>query len=118
MFINSKVHHMPYVYLFSAIIFEVAGIVTLKLSDGFTKPLYATVTILGWGVALYLLSISLKYFNIGFTYAIWASLGIVLVALIGVVFLGEKADWQGLLGLALILSGVVVLYKFSKMSGH
>ena len=41
-----------------------------------------------------------------------------LVALIGVVFLGEKADWQGLLGLALILSGVVVLYKFSKMSGH
>ena len=109
---------MPYLYLSIAIICEVVGTVSLKLSDGFTKPLYTTITLIGWGIAIYLLAVCLRYFSVGFTYAVWAGLGIVLVALIGVLFLGEWADWQGVLGLGFIVTGVVVLNSFSRMSGH
>ena len=108
---------MAYVLLAFAIVFEVTATTSLKLSDGFTRVVPSAVTVLGYGVSFYLLSICLKTLNVGFVYAVWAGAGIALIALIGVVALGERVDGPGLLGLGLIIAGIVVLNVFSRM-GH
>ena len=108
---------MVYIYLAVAVLCEVAGTTALKLSDGFTRPLPSAVTVVGYAAAFYLLALCLRSLSVGFTYAVWAGVGIVLVAGIGVAFLGEKADLPGIVGIGLIVAGVVVLNAFSRMSG-
>lgn len=108
---------MAYIYLGVAILCEVVGTTALKLSNGFTLPLPSLVTVVSYGAAFYLLSLCLRSFSVGFTYAIWAGVGIVLIAAVGVFFLGEKADLPGLVGIGLIVAGVIVLNAFSRMSG-
>ena len=106
------------IFLILAIMSEVAGTTALKFSEGFTKLVPSIITVVGYCLAFYLLSLSLKSINIGFAYAVWAGVGIVLIALIGVIFLGEKADAIGFFGIGLIVAGVVILNNFSKMGGH
>ncbi len=108
---------MAYVLLALAIVSEVTATTALKLSDGFTRVAPSAVVVLGYGISFYLLSICLRTMNVGFVYAIWAGAGIALIALIGVVALGERVDAAGLLGLGLIIAGIVVLNVFSRM-GH
>ncbi|MDF8285505.1 SMR family transporter [Acinetobacter baumannii] len=52
----------------------------LKLSDGFTKPLFSFITILGYIVSFYLLSIIVKELPIGIVYAVWSGMGIILAS--------------------------------------
>ncbi|MBF0379898.1 MAG: multidrug efflux SMR transporter [Magnetococcales bacterium] len=102
-------------YLAIAIVSEVIGTTALKLSEGFTKPLFSTVVVVGYGLAFYLLSLSLKTLGVGFSYAVWAGAGIILIAVIGVLFFGEKIDTPGVVGMALIVVGVVILNFYSAM---
>ena len=106
------------IFLILAILSEVAGTTALKFTDGFTRLVPSVITVVGYCLAFYLLSLSLKSMSIGFAYAVWAGVGIVLIALIGVFFLGEKADLNGMVGIGLIVAGVVILNNFSKMGGH
>lgn len=101
-----------------AIVSEVIGTSALKLSDGFTKPWPSLVVLVGYGLAFYLLSLTLKQIPVGVAYAIWAGAGIALITLIGWVVFKQALDLAGLLGISLIISGVVVLQLFSNVSGH
>ena len=51
---------MKYLYLATAIIAEVIATSSMKLSDGFTRPLWSVITILGYAIAFYCLSLTLK----------------------------------------------------------
>jgi small multidrug resistance pump len=51
-------------------------------------------------------------------YALWSGFGIVLIALIGYVVFGQALDWPAVLGLALILSGILVIHLFSNARPH
>ncbi len=109
---------MAYIYLAVAIVAEVIATTALKSADGFTR-LWPTLTVfVGYGLAFFLLSLALRTLSLGFSYAVWAGLGIVLAATAGIVFYGEKMDLPGALGLAMIICGVVVLKTLSTMSGH
>lgn len=108
---------MSYLYLALAIFCEVVGTLGLKLSFGFTKPIPSAVTAIGYVAAFYFLSLSLKSLSVGFTYAVWAGAGIILVAVLGAIFLGETFDAPGLLGIFLIVAGVVVINGFSRVDG-
>lgn len=107
----------PYIYLALAILTEVVGTSALKLSDGFTRALPSAFTVFGYASSFYLMSLSLKSLQVGFTYAVWSGVGMVLIASIGVIFLGEAVDMMGLVGLGLIIAGVIVVSGFSKMGG-
>lgn len=109
---------MTFVFLVLAIVAEVVATSALKASVGFTRPLPSIVVVVGYGVAFYLLSLVLRTLPVGLTYAIWAGLGIVLVTLVGIVAFGERPDWPGVLGIGFIVTGVVLLQVFSKMSVH
>lgn len=109
---------MPYVLLALAIVAEVLGTTALKASHGFTRLMPSLLVVAGYGCAFFLLSLSLRTFSLGFAYAVWSGLGVVLVAVAGVLIYGEKLDAAGALGIAMIIGGVVVLNLFSNVSGH
>jgi small multidrug resistance pump len=109
---------MAYLLLAVAILAEVIATTALKAADGFTKLGPTLVVLVGYGLAFFLLSVALRTLSLGFTYAVWSGLGIVLAATAGIVFYGEKLDVAGGIGLAMIIGGVVVLNTVSNMSGH
>lgn len=61
---------------------------------------------------------ALQELSISIAYAMWASVGIVAVAAIGVVFLGEEMDTAGAIGIGLIIAGVYTLNVISNVSVH
>ena len=107
-----------WLFLAVAIIGEVAATSALKSSDGFTKLAPSAVVVVGYGVAFYFLSLALKSIPVGIAYAVWAGLGIVLVAGIAWLLHGQKLDAWALVGIGLIVSGVAVLNLLSKVSVH
>ncbi|QYR53193.1 quaternary ammonium compound efflux SMR transporter QacL [Lysobacter soyae] len=107
-----------WLFLAIAIIGEVVATSALKSSEGFTKLAPSAVVLVGYGLAFYFLSLALKTIPVGIAYAIWAGLGIVLVAAIAWIFHGQKLDMWAFVGMGLIVSGVAVLNLLSKVSAH
>ncbi|MBB5154455.1 DMT family transporter [Saccharopolyspora phatthalungensis] len=101
---------MAYLLLAVAILSEVLGTISLKLSDGFSKTGPSILVAVGYVVAFTALSVVLKLgLPVGVVYAIWAGAGVALVAIIGVVFLGETITAVQVGGVALIIGGVIAL---------
>jgi small multidrug resistance pump len=109
---------MNYVYLFAAIISEVIATSALKAAEGFSRFWPSVIVILGYGIAFYCLSLTMRTIPIGIAYAIWSGVGIVLIALVGLLLYRQTLDLPALLGMALILTGVLVINLFSKTAGH
>lgn len=107
-----------WLYLAAAIIGEVIATSTLKSSEGFTRVAPSVVVVLGYGVSFYFMSLALKTIPVGIVYAIWAGVGIVLVAAIGWLMHGQKLDLWALVGIGLIVAGVAVINLLSKSSEH
>lgn len=107
-----------YLYLAIAIGAEVVATSALKASEGFTQLVPSLVVLVGYGVAFYCLSLTLRTLPVGIAYAIWSGAGIVLIAAIGVVFYRERIDLAAVLGFALIVAGVIVLNVFSSAVSH
>ena len=109
---------MGYLYLAIAIITEVAATSALKASQEFTKLIPSLVVVIGYGVAFYLLTLVLRTIPVGIAYAMWAGMGIVLVAIIGAILYKQIPDFPAAIGIGLIVAGVVVINVFSKTIGH
>ncbi|WP_269620504.1 DMT family transporter [Zhongshania sp. BJYM1] len=107
-----------YLYLAVAIVSEVIATSALKASDGFSKFIPSVVVVIGYGIAFYCLSVVLRTMPVGIAYAIWSGLGVVLIALVGLLFYQQKLDGPALLGICLIISGVVVINVFSNSVSH
>ena len=100
--------------LFLAVLAETVGTTALEASKQFTRPLPSLVVVLGYAIAFWLLSLTLRTMPVGVVYGIWSGLGVVLIALIGWLVFGQRLDLWAILGLALILSGVLVIHLFSE----
>lgn len=110
---------MPtYVTLFLAIVAEIAGTTALKSANGFTNPIPSAIVVIGYGVAFYFLSLTLRTMPVGIAYAVWSGVGIVLISAIGWVFFNQKLDLPGIFGLSLIVAGVLVVNLWSKTAVH
>ena len=104
--------------LFIAIVAEVIATSALKSSEGFTKPIASIVVVLGYMIAFYCLSLTLKTIPVGIAYAVWSGVGIVLITTVAWFVFDQKLDVWGIIGIALIMSGVLVLNLLSKTSSH
>ena len=109
---------MKWVYLVLAIVGELVGTSALKGAEGFTRLWPSLISIAGYVVAFYFLSLSLKDIPVGIAYALWSAIGIVLVSIIGYFMYGQKLDTPAMIGIGLIISGVVVINLFSASTGH
>lgn len=107
-----------WLFLLAAIISEVTATSSLKASAGFTKIMPSVVVVVGYALSFYFLSLVLKAIPIGIAYAVWAGLGIVLLAVVGWMVFGQALDAPALLGMALILAGIIIMNVFSKTVSH
>jgi len=109
---------MTYLYLTIAIVAEVIATSFLKSCEGFTRLWPSVVVLVGYALAFYFLSLTLRSMSVGIVYAIWSGVGIVLVSIMAWVLFGQKLDVPAVVGMVLIIAGVVVINLFSKSVAH
>ncbi|WEX79223.1 SMR family transporter [Sinorhizobium numidicum] len=109
---------MLYTVLVIAIVFEVLGTSAMQAAQHFTRPAPTAIMVLCYAVAFFFLSYTLRYIPVGIAYALWSGLGILLISCVGYLGFGQKLDLPAILGLALIITGVLVLNLFSKSTFH
>lgn len=100
---------MHWVLLLLAILAEVAGTLSMKLSEGFSKIIPSISLIIFYVLSLSLLNFSLKGIEVSIAYAIWSGVGTALVVVIGVFFFSEHLTSMKIISIALIILGVVGL---------
>ena len=104
--------------LLVAILSEVVGTVALKASDGFARLGPTALVVVGYGLTFYFLGLALKQIPLGVAYAIWSGLGTAGAVLAGVLLWRESLNLAGLIGIALIVAGVLILNLFPGASAH
>jgi small multidrug resistance pump len=101
-----------------ATVAEVIATSALKTTNEFTRLWPSVVVVVGYMTAFYFMTLSLRVLPVGIMYAIWAGVGIVLVAVIGWVVHKQSLDMPAIIGMAMIIMGVVVINLFSKTVNH
>ena len=105
------------IYIFAlfaaAVISETAATMMIKESEQFTKLVPSSLSIGGYILSTYFLSIIVKTVPVGIAYAIWSALGVVMICVFGAFFKKEYLDFAAILGIFLIVTGVLVIYLFS-----
>lgn len=90
-------------------ILEIAWAHSIRLTEGFTRP----VPIVGCAAltvaVLLALSFAMRTLPVGTAYAVFVGIGAVGTVVAGIVWLGESATLARAAALALILGGVVLL---------
>lgn len=109
---------MNWLYLAIAIISEVVATSALKTAEGFTRFWPSLLVIIGYASAFYFLSLTLRTIPLGIAYAIWSGVGVALVSIVGWGIYHQSLSTEALVGIALIVSGVVVLNLSSTTEGH
>ncbi len=102
-----------YTFLLIAVVAETIATTALKAAEGFTRPWPSLVVVIGYVVAFYCLSLTLRVIPLGVSYAIWSGLGIVLISVFGWVVYKQALDLPAIIGMALILCGILVMNLFS-----
>lgn len=100
---------MSYLLLTFAIIMELIGTTFLKSSEGFTKLFPTLACMASYCICFFAFSKAVVHLNLGLAYATWCGVGIVASCLISRFLFGEKLTTAGLLGVALIVCGCIVL---------
>lgn len=100
---------MAWVYLFLAAAFEIAMGVSLKLNEGWTKPVPSVAAVVCGLISIYLLAMSMKTLPVGTAYAIWTGTGAVGLVTIGILFFHDAVSPLRLTFLAITFVGLVGL---------
>jgi len=98
-----------WLFLAGAIVFEVAGTVSMKLSEGFTKLIPSILVAVFYLVSLAALTIALKKIDVSLAYAIWAGVGTAIIASVGIIYFKEPVTTIKIISIGLIIAGVVGL---------
>uniref|UniRef100_UPI0040288132 DMT family transporter n=1 Tax=Candidatus Scatousia sp. TaxID=3085663 RepID=UPI0040288132 len=100
---------MGWIYLILAIILEIFGTSMMKLSNGLTVLLPTVAMFAGYILCFVCLSLALKTIDMSVAYAIWSAVGIILIAIVGIIFFHENFTITKLTGILLIVIGVITV---------
>ncbi|MFI4952053.1 MAG: DMT family transporter [Burkholderiales bacterium] len=92
--------------LAGAILLEVAGTTSMKLSQGFSRPLPSVLLFVFYGLSFTLMTIAVKKIDMSVSYAIWSGVGTALIALIGIGWFKEPLTALKIVSIVLIVAGV------------
>ena len=92
-----------------AIALEIAGTTSMKLSQGFTRPLPSVLLFVFYALSFALMTVAVKRIDMSVSYAIWSGVGTAVIALIGVFAFGETLSAVQIASIALIIAGVIGL---------
>jgi len=101
---------MSWVFLIAAILLEVCGTTSMKVSDGFARTLPSTLIFVFYGFSMVCLTLAVKTIDISVAYAVWSGLGTAVIAVIGIAWFGEPVTAAKVGGLALIVLGVMAVH--------
>lgn len=100
---------MAWIALFVAGLFEVVWAYSMKLSEGFTRPVASAVTIGAMIVSFALLAWAMRSLPLGTAYMIWTGIGAVGAFVVGITLLGEAVTPMRITAALLIASGIVLM---------
>ena len=95
--------------LVGAIVLEVSGTISMKLSEGFTKPLPSVLIFVFYIASFTALTIALKKIDVSIAYAIWSGVGTALISIVGFFYFKEPFSFIKVLSIFLIIAGVIGL---------
>ncbi len=98
-----------WILLALAVVAEVAGSASMRLSEGFTRWLPIVSVCILYLIAFWLEAIVMRTLGIGITYSVWAGAGMALSAVVGVLYFGESVSLLKLGGILVISIGVVMV---------
>lgn len=104
---------LAWAWLLLAIVFEVAGTMCMKRSDGFSSWLPTLMIVPLYLASFSALVMALKRIELGVAYAVWSAVGTLLVVVLGVLLFREDLGLLKLGGVVLIIVGVVMLHLAS-----
>lgn len=100
---------MHWIFLAGAILFEVAGTTSMKLSQGFTRLVPSVMLFVFYAISFVLMTFAVRRIDMSVSYAIWSGVGTALIALIGIGWFGEPVSARRIASMALIVAGVIGL---------
>ncbi len=103
-----------YIFLLLAIILGITSNGFLKSTNGFTNfgpSIFCAISILA---CIFCLSKAMNIIPVGFTYATYGGLTITAVTLFGVFKYNQVPNFYGIIGIALIVVGVILLNTLGK----
>ena len=100
---------MAWVYLVLAGLLEIGFAISLKQTEGFTRPLWIALFLVAGTASFFLLAQALRTLPVGRAYAVWTGIGAAGTAIVGMALLGESRDWPRLLSLGVLIAGIVGL---------
>ena len=102
---------MPFAWLLlvSAIGIEVAATSALPRTQEVHHPAWTAAVIAGYATSIWLLALVIRHIPVSVTYAVWSGIGTAGVAVVGVLFLGERLGMPQAGAPLLIVAGVVIL---------
>ena len=95
--------------LLFAIASEQVGTSAMKASQGFALPLPTLLAAVGYLSSLFWFARSMKLLPMGFAYALWVGLGMVVASMVGLFWFGEVLSGATVIGLFLIAAGIFIL---------
>lgn len=81
----------------------------MKLSEGYTRPLPAVLSLAAAVLSVWMMSQTLRVIPVGTAYAVWAGIGAAGTALVGIAVFQEPAGVARLACLGLIVAGIIGL---------
>ncbi len=96
-----------WIYLITAIVLEVAGTTSMKLSAGFTNLLPSIFIFVLYGLSFGALTKCLQGMDVSIAYAVWSGLGTLAIAFIGACYFKEPLTPTKMGSIVLILIGVI-----------
>jgi small multidrug resistance pump len=103
---------MKWMVLALGIVFEVLGTICMKYAEGFTKLIPSILVFVFYGISLASLVLVLEKMQVSIAYAIWASAGTALIAVIGIIFFQETVSVTKIISISLIILGILGLELF------
>lgn len=103
---------MKWTILAAGILFEVLGTICMKYAEGFTRLVPSILVFVFYGISLAALVFVLEKMQVSIAYAIWASVGTALIAVIGMLFFKEPVSLMKILSISFIILGILGLELF------
>lgn len=100
---------MSWIYLAIAGVFEICFALSLKYSESFTKLWPSIAFIVFTVLSYYFLDKALGTIPLGTAYAIWTGIGACGIALIGIIFLKEPAEFWRIFFIFTLVGSIIGL---------
>ena len=104
---------MAWVFILFAGLLEIGWALGLKASDGFSRPLPTTFTLIAASLSFWLLALAMRELPAGTAYAVWSGIGAVGTVLLGIVFFQDSVTLGKMFCLMMIVTGIVGVKVFS-----